>query len=190
MAMEKEEAKYLQTETDYVLFCRGDMDAFARIVYQYRAPVTAFITRLLHQTWDAEDLAADVFVELLEHPRRFRCQSSLKTYLFTIARHKTVDFLRRISRCAPADLAASDLSMPPLDNDPELHLLAAEKQREMQAAWKGIREEYRLALYLTAVEELSYEEAAQVMNKSKRQIRDFCYLGRQELRRQIKAETE
>lgn len=68
MVKEAEQADYRQTEQDYALFCKGDMEAFARIVYRFRAPVTAFIVRILHREWDAEDLAADVFVELWSTP--------------------------------------------------------------------------------------------------------------------------
>ena len=39
-----------------------------------------------------------------------------------------------------------------------------------------------MAVFLTAVEGLSYEEAARVMEKSVRQIRDYCRRGRQQLR--------
>ena len=50
---------------DYRLYLKGDGEAFSRIVRDYRAPVTAFIARMMKGSDEAEDLAADVFVELL-----------------------------------------------------------------------------------------------------------------------------
>ena len=70
----------------------------------------------------------------------------------------------------------------PLPEEPESRLLAAERRREVEEAWNGLKEEYRMAVFLTAVEGLSYEEAARVMEKSVRQIRDYCRRGRQQLR--------
>lgn len=58
---------YRRTEEDYRLYLKGDGEAFSRIVRDYRAPVTAFIARMMKGSDEAEDLAADVFVELLEH---------------------------------------------------------------------------------------------------------------------------
>lgn len=66
----------------------------------------------------------------------------------------------------------------PLPEEPESRLLAAERRREVEEAWNGLKEEYRMAVFLTAVEGLSYEEAARVMEKSVRQIRDYCRRGR------------
>ncbi len=168
---------YRQTEEDYRLYLQGDGEAFSRIVRIYRAPVTAFIGRMLGGSDEAEDLAADVFVELLEHPGRYRFQSSLKTYLLAVAHHRTVDYLRKSSRQRPDCLPAI-----PQPEEPESRLLAAEHRREVEAAWSSLKAEYRMAVYLTAVEGLSYEEAARVMKKSVRQIRDYCRRGRQQLR--------
>lgn len=167
---------YRRTEEDYRLYLKGDGEAFSRIVRDYRAPVTAFIARMMKGSDEAEDLAADVFVELLEHPGRYRFQSSLKTYLFAVAHHRTVDYLRKNSRRPEIP------PVLPLPEEPESRLLAAERRREVEEAWNGLKEEYRMAVFLTAVEGLSYEEAARVMKKSVRQIRDYCRRGRQQLR--------
>lgn len=42
----------------------------------------------------AEDTVSDTLVAVLEHPERFAAQSSLKTYLIGILKHKIVDTLR------------------------------------------------------------------------------------------------
>lgn len=107
---------------DYRLYLKGDGEAFSRIVRDYRAPVTAFIARMMKGSDEAEDLAADVFVELLEHPGRYRFQSSLKTYLFAVAHHRTVDYLRKNSRRPEIP------PVLPLPEEPESRLLAAERR--------------------------------------------------------------
>ena len=171
---------YRQAEEDYRRFLQGDEEAFSRIVLAYRAPITAFIGRLINGGADAEDLAADVFVELLEHPGRYRFQSSLKTYLFAIAHHRTMDYLRRSKRECSLDPAVILTS----EQGPEKRLLDEEYRHQVQAAWDNLKAEYRMAVYLTAVEEMSYKAAAQVMRKTVRQIRDYCRRGRQQLRRE------
>jgi len=53
---------------------------------------------LYHQVKDvalAEEITQDVFIDFLESMRDFRYQSSLKTYLFSIAHHKVVDYFRK-----------------------------------------------------------------------------------------------
>lgn len=172
---------YRRTEEDYERFLQGDNEAFSRIVKNYRIPVTSFIARMINGSDEAEDLAADVFVELLEHPERYRFQSSLKTYLFAVAHHRTVDYLRKNRRICLTDVPP----VPQQQEGPEATLLAAEHRREVETAWNDLKEEYRMAVFLTAVEGMTYEEAARVMKKSVRQIRDYCRRGRQQLRSRV-----
>jgi len=43
----------------------------------------------------AEELAQDILIDLIENLRDFRGESSLKTYLFSIARNKIVDYIKK-----------------------------------------------------------------------------------------------
>ncbi len=82
----------------YRRFIDGDQEAFGEIVDLYRENLIFFIHRYVNDLDTAEDLAEDAFVELIVHPERFEGKSSLKTFLFAIARNKAVDWLRNPTR--------------------------------------------------------------------------------------------
>ena len=85
-------------ESSYRRFLAGDENVFVEIVDTHRESLIFFLYRLTGDLNAAEDLAEDVFVEVLLHPGRYRFQCALKTWLFTIGRNKSVSFLRKTSR--------------------------------------------------------------------------------------------
>ena len=79
----------------YRRYLDGEQEAFGEIVDLYRESLIFFIHRHVNNLDTAEDLAEDVFVELIVHPGRFEGKSSLKTFVFAIARNKAIDWLRK-----------------------------------------------------------------------------------------------
>jgi len=61
----------------------------------YKKPLLSFIMKMVNDRNDAEEVLQDSFVAFFESLRSFREQSSLKTYLFAIAKHRSIDKLRR-----------------------------------------------------------------------------------------------
>ena len=85
----------------YRRFLDGDESGFDEILELYHDNLIYFINRYVKNFTAAEDLAADTFMELLIHKKRYSFKSSFKTYLFSIARHKAVDYIRREKRFSP-----------------------------------------------------------------------------------------
>ena len=84
--------------SSYRRFIDGDKSAFEEIIDLYRESLILFIYRYTGDLEAAEDLAGDVFVELIIHPGRYRFRSSFKTYIFSIGRNKAVDYIRKIEK--------------------------------------------------------------------------------------------
>ena len=89
-------------------FLAGDESAFTEIVAEHRDPVTFFIQRYVHDICAAEDIAADVFMELVVNPDKYRSGTSLRTYLLVLARSRAIDWLRteKKHRIVPLEDAA------------------------------------------------------------------------------------
>lgn len=164
----------------YRRFIDGDRDAFGEIVDLYRESLIFFIHRYVNDMDTAEDLAEDVFVELIVHPDRFGAKSSLKTYVFAIARNKAIDWIRCHSRlrAVPMETAEEHADLISL----EQKILDSEEKRQLAEALDGIKEEYRTALHLVYLEGLSYEETAQIMKKGRKQVENYVYRGKRALR--------
>lgn len=86
-------------ESSYRRFIEGDQSAFDELMDAYRDRLIFFIKGYVRSAEEAQDIAMDTFVEILVHPGRFRFKSSFKTYIYSVARHKAIDFLRKSAPC-------------------------------------------------------------------------------------------
>ncbi|MCL2508700.1 MAG: RNA polymerase sigma factor [Oscillospiraceae bacterium] len=175
----------------YRRFLDGDESAFGEIIDIYRENLMFFLNRYVRDLTTAEDLSEDVFVELLVHPRRYNFKTSFKTYLFAIGRHKALDWLRKASvrRETPTD-SAELASVPSGDTeDFEERFLLDERKRKLHEAMSKLNDDYRTALHLVYFEELSAEQAGQVMKKSRKQIENLLYRAKNALRTLMKDEV-
>ena len=162
----------------YNAFLNGDEQAFEELVRTYRHPLTAFLQRFVSDYDTAEDLAADVFVIVLER-KGYRPSGSFRAWLFAVARNKAIDYIHKHRHLLPLETAENILDR---GADPEDALLTREQRNTARAALSRLKDDQRMALLLTSKEGLSYEEAAAVMRKTPTQIRNLCYRARQQLR--------
>ena len=173
--------------SSYRRFLEGEESAFSEILDLYRDNLIFFIHRMIHNLDVAEDLAADCFVELLLHPKRYNFQYSLKTYLFTIAHHKAVNYIRRNKRFSSVSIEEmGEKSQAYLSFEEDV--LQGEQRQAVHKALAQLKEEYRSVLHLLYFEELSYEEAAKVMGKHKKQIDNLAYRAKGALRNILEKE--
>ena len=73
----------------------------AELFEKYYMDVYTYLFSLCHDASLSEDLASDVFLEVVKSISTFRGESDIKTWLFSIARHKWFAYLKRKSRQVP-----------------------------------------------------------------------------------------
>lgn len=74
---------------------KKDERALLRLYKKYHPSVFRYVRSQINNYQTAEELTQDIFINFIEALRDFRFQSSLKTFLFSIARHKVVDQIRK-----------------------------------------------------------------------------------------------
>jgi len=175
-------------EEAYQAFCAGDESGFDQLMREFQQSLVFFLLGYVHSPETAEDLAEDTFVELLLHQGRFRGQSSFKTYLFSVARHKAIDHLRREKR--RPTVALDEIAERGDDAmGPEELILAGEQAAQIAGAIRAIPPEYQEVLRLLYLERLRYEEIALLMRKNKKQIDNLAYRARQALKNSLGREA-
>ena len=121
----------------------------------------------------AQDVTQEVFLNVLENARRFDSRKgSVRAWLFGCARYVTLDRLRLERRWTddmPAELAT-------LDSDASL--LADQRVERLHAAIARLPVEYREALVLFELQELSYAETAAVLDCPVGTVRSRLHRGR------------
>lgn len=126
----------------------------------------------------AEEIMLEAFARLLVKAPTLRT-GGFKPYLYKTARNLALKHLNYRSRFTSLDALAFE---PVEDRQLEEGLLRDERERELYRNLDRIAPEYREALYLVYIEELSYVEAAAVMRKSRKQVENLVYRGKRAMK--------
>ena len=87
----------------YKEFLLGNKNSFEEIVIRNKDNIIYFIQKYVKSIDIAEDLAQDVFVYILINKRSYKFEYSLKTYLYTIAKSKALNYIKREKRIVKLD---------------------------------------------------------------------------------------
>ena len=175
-------------ESSYRRFLDGDENAFGELLDMYSENLIFFINRYVGNVAIAQELSEDVFVELLIHKRRFNFKTSLKTYIFTIAHNKAVDYLRRCSK--KPECAYEYIECESDRKNLEDEFLKKERERELHRAINTLNDDYKTVLHLIYFEDMSYAQAGKVMKKNRKQIENLVYRAKQALKKEIEKEAK
>lgn len=102
------------------------MDDIDKLYERYHRDVQRYLLGLTRDACLTEDLLSETFCAAITALPRFRGDADVKTWLFTIARHKWLDSLRRK---VPADVSLTELYIADTAPGPELRLLRREAAR-------------------------------------------------------------
>lgn len=171
-------------DMDYKIYRRileGDENALDELIIKYRKPLSGYIHSFVKDMDVAEGLMIDTFVELIRHKSKFRGESSLKTYLFTIGRNKALRYIkqRKNYTFVPLEDATYSISDEQSVEDELLDLLRRESVRDAVNALNPV---YREVIFLIFFEEMSYKQAAAVLHKSEKQIANLVYRAKKSLK--------
>ena len=83
-------------DTEFVAdYLAGDEESFRVLVRAYLKPIYSFVYRYVGSMQDAEDVTQEVFVKVWKNLDNFDKQRSFKTWIFTIAKNTSIDFLKK-----------------------------------------------------------------------------------------------
>ncbi len=162
----------------YRRYLDGDESAFAELVEAYYRNLVFFVNRYVHDPDAAEDVAIDTLTELVVHPKRYNFKTPLKTYLFSIARHKAMHYAAQQSRLSPLP----EQEMPAQEKSLEDAMIADQRKQALNDAVRQLPKEQQIVIHLLYFEDLSGDDAAKVMGKSRKQIYNLTYRAKTALR--------
>ena len=166
----------------------GDKDAFAQLVQTYQKPVYNLCLRMVSNPSDAEDLAQEAFVKAWRGLRFYKHEAAFSTWLYRLTSNVCIDFLRKQKRQNTISLTDEDeqeLEIPDAEPMPEELLLHREKQQAVSEAMAQLEEEYRLALTLRVVDDLTYEQIAEVLGIKVGTVKSRIARAREQLRKNL-----
>jgi RNA polymerase sigma-70 factor (ECF subfamily) len=177
----------------------GSEEAYAWLIGEFQRPVYGLVYRVVSDPADAADTTQDVFLKVFRGMKHFHGESSLKTWIYRIALHEAANRKRWWFRhkshetsIEPVDAdggASSDEAMQVALTDrhdsPFDNVAHREVQLRVGAELRRVPEPYRTALVLRDLEDMSYEEIAEILQVSLGTVKSRLTRGRQALKKRL-----
>ncbi len=166
---------------------------FEQMVRPLMKPLYQAAYRLARQAEWAEDLTQDTLVRAYERFHLFTPGTNFRAWLFTILTNLYLNDCER-SRRRPTQVPihgntnseeAWDFPSLRVEDDPEAALLLGLLPEHLQSALDALPEEFRLAVILVDMEDMSYQEAADGLNIPVGTVRSRVSRGRAMLRQRV-----
>lgn len=173
----------------------NDEQAFRLLVERYQTMVINTCFGFIHDQEDAQDIAQDVFIEVLHSVNKFRNEAKISTWLYRIAVNKSLNYIRSrnkfrwfrktgeiYSNNDPVDPQITEVT----DNDTPVSIIENKERSEtLHAAVNALPENQKIAFVLNKFEELSYKEIADVMNISLSAVESLIFRARKSLQKKL-----
>ena len=171
-----------EDKIQYTKYLQGDNKALEKLIKKYQNNLLFFITRYVKNKETAQDIFQEVVIYLLEHKEIYNPQYSFKTYLYTIAKHRTINYLKKQKQEEQLQNYEEYKENIPEEQWLEDVILTKERQAKIRKVIQKMKTEYQLVIYLTQIEGLSYKETAYIMEKTEKQIKNLAFNAKKKLR--------
>jgi len=176
----------------------GIDSAYEELLARYQQPVYNITYRLLGDQSDACDVVQEVFLKIFRSVGAFRERSSLKTWIYRIAVNEAHNHRRWFSRHRNREVSidretehqhaydsTADSGPSPFD-----YALDRETRMMIEQALTEVSPVFRTAVVLRDLEDLSYEEIAEILQVSLGTVKSRILRGREALRRALSQRLE
>ena len=162
---------------------RGDEEAFTILYRRHADALYRFAFRMTGSSWGAEEIVQDVFMTLVREPGKYDAErGTLPAFLFGIARNKIMKYNERLPR---------EISLVERQEDgsgggvtlrdsftPAMWAEQRERLEKVRAAVMELPIEFRETVVLCELEEMSYDQAARILDCPIGTIRSRLHRGR------------
>jgi RNA polymerase sigma-70 factor, ECF subfamily len=176
----------------------GSEDAYAWLIGEFHQPIFNLVYRMVNDPADAADTTQDVFLKVFRGMKHFHGESSLKTWIYRIALHEASNrrrwWCRHKARETSMDAEGEsqggesgrakdflvDDSESPFDS-----VAHNEVRARVEEELCRVPEPYRTTLILRDLEEMSYEEIAEITEVSLGTVKSRLTRGREALKQRL-----
>jgi RNA polymerase sigma-70 factor, ECF subfamily len=174
----------------------GSEEAYSWLIGEFHQPIYGLVYRIVNDPADAADTTQEVFLKVFRAMKHFHGESSLKTWIYRIALHEAANrrrwWFRHKAQETPIDpiaygeyeYCAEERLVDPGES-PFEQFAHAEVRTAVENALRQVSEPYRTALILRDLEEMSYEEIAEVLSISLGTVKSRITRGRDALRKKL-----
>jgi RNA polymerase sigma-70 factor (ECF subfamily) len=182
--MEQDDAQLVESYID------GDAEALKSLIARYLKSVYNFVYRTSGAPDEAHDITQEIFIKIWKHIKKFDVTQNFKTWLFTIARNTTIDWLRKRKNFVFSELGTEEndyfeSSIPDAEPLPDELFQKRELHDLLEHALMQIPFDYKTIILLHHTDDLTFEEIAKVVKKPMNTVKSQYRRGIMALRKQL-----
>ncbi len=178
----------------------GSEDAYAWLIGEFHQPIYSLVYRIVTDPGDAADTTQEVFLKVFRGMKHFHGESSLKTWIYRIAVHEASNrrrwWFRHKAKETSIESEPNENQMGPLGMQDALvderespfdSAVHEEVRARVEQELRQVSEPYRTSVILRDLEDMSYEEIAEITQVSLGTVKSRLTRGREALRRRLTA---
>jgi len=194
-AIERRQRSLAQMDDEDLMqaFQNGSVEAFDLLVARYKDPLAAYLYRFLGDARESEDLLQETFLRVFRNRHSYRRIARFSTWLYTIAgnlarseyrkrRRRRVTSLQGINR----DSEEYEVEIPDETFRPDTSANGALQEDAIQKAFAQIPDEFREVVVLRDIQQLAYEEIAEITGLPMGTVKSRINRGRTKLQQLLR----
>jgi len=174
-----------------------DLPAFEQLVRLHKDKIYNYVSRMLRDPTEAEDIAQETFIRAFQSLPHFRGVSSFQTWLYRIAGNLAIDTARRRKRRArqsvsldePVSAQAGEMvrDVPDPRRGPEGVAETSELQQEVLRAIAELSPKLRPVIVLYDLQGLSYQDIAETLKCPLGTVKSRLFNARAQLKQKLES---
>ncbi len=184
-----------QTDEELIVgFQKGNTAAFDQLVGRFKDPLTNYVFRFLGDWDECSDVVQETFVRVFQNRDSYKPIAKFSTWIYTIATNVAKSRLRRrgfmqlFSFLSRRDEENGAFEVPDESSRADLRLESSMEEQRIQKALDALPLKYRQVVVLRDVQELSYEEIADITGLTLGTVKSRINRGRQKLQEMLRDE--
>ncbi|OZM57166.1 RNA polymerase sigma factor SigX [Lottiidibacillus patelloidae] len=170
-------------------------EQFNELYEKFHQEIFRFLVYMVKDKQHAEDLVQEVYIKVLDSYDRFRGQSSERTWIYSIARHVAIDWLRKQQRRKKRGFFQAEIDDEQfiIKDDaplPEELLTQSETMKAIYQALENCTVDQKTVVILRYIQGLSISETAQTLNWSESKVKTTQHRAIKRLKKLFDLNTE
>ena len=165
---------------------KGDHEAVTALYHRLERPLFAFLVKTLRDREAAADVLNDTMLDVWRQAGRFEGKSSVTTWIYAIAHHKAISWLRRRREVELNDETSAEIAdeAPLADSKLETTDIAMAIARLMEK----LSVDHRVVLQLAYFQEFNVSQIAEILDCPENTVKTRMFYARQRLKTLLVAE--
>ncbi len=168
----------------YAEFLDGDQRALEQLVTLHGDALTRFAYCIVQDDAAAEDVTADTFAVLIVKRKKFREGAKFRTWLYTVARNRAIDYVRRRGR----ERSVTGLENVLLGEDAEEGVFTSLRREKLYVFMQQLPAQYKEVLFLNYFDGFSVDEICHILKKGAKQVYNLLARARSALKEILEKE--